>query len=287
MAKKALGRGLESLIPRKSQEAGDPPAGRSLPVSKIHPNPNQPRKQFHPGELDDLVASVREKGVLQPVLVRRRGDEWELVAGERRWRAARKLGLLSIPAVEVKATDAEALEIALVENLQRTDLSPLEEAEGYQRLQQEFQMTQERIAHRVGKDRATVANALRLLKLPPSVKRLLAEGKLTAGHARVLVGLGDAAAQARLAERIVREGWSVREAERHVQEKRRASGEMPAKADRKDPNTVQLETDLGKWLGTKVAVHSDGKGRGHLRIEYYTLEDLDRILEHFRRAGLR
>ena len=188
-AKKALGRGLEALIPKRLVEEKKGPA-QQIPLSKIKPNPLQPRKTFRSEDLQELVQSVKEKGILQPIVVRKKGDFWEIIAGERRFRAAQKLGHLTIPAIEVVASDVEALELSLVENLQRTDLSPLEEAEGFRRLQEEFNLTQEQIAQKVGKDRATVANAMRLLKLSPEVKALLASGALTAGHARVLAALG-------------------------------------------------------------------------------------------------
>lgn len=284
MAKKALGRGLEALIPKKE---GKPSAGvLSLPVSKIRPNPLQPRVNFHPKELEELVESVRSRGVLQPVLVRKKGDGWELIAGERRWRAAQKLGLLSLPAVEIHADDAQALELALVENLQRSDLSILEEARGYERLQKEFHWTQEQIAQRVGKDRATVANALRLLKLPAPVLQLLEEGKITAGHAKVLAGLSEPALQVRIAERIAKEGWNVRETEKKAGMLLESSGSSKTEK-RKDPNTLQLEKELSSWLQTQVHLKNDGRGKGVLKIHYYTLDDLDRILEKFRKGGLR
>src|SRR5258708_18523155 len=182
MAKKALGRGLEALIPKRPLDEKKGPA-HQIPIAKIKPNPFQPRKIFKPEELQELTQSIKEKGVLQPIVVRKKGDLWEIIAGERRYRASQKLGFLTIPAVEVQASDVEALEIALIENLQRADLSALEEAEGYQRLQEEFNMTQEQIAQKVGKDRATVANAIRLLRLGVEVKALLASGALSAGHA--------------------------------------------------------------------------------------------------------
>src|SRR5579859_2156157 len=185
MAKKALGRGLEALIPKKLIEERKGSA-QQVPLSKLKPNPYQPRKVFRAEDLQELVHSIRERGILQPIVVRKKGDQWEIIAGERRYRAAQKLGMLTVPAIEVSASDVESLELALIENLQRADLSPLEEAEGYHRLQEAFNMTQEQIALKVGKDRATVANALRLLRLAPDVKNMLASGDLTAGHARVL-----------------------------------------------------------------------------------------------------
>lgn len=289
MAKKVLGRGLESLIPKKVVAAIEERKGgaQQIPLSKIKPNPYQPRKTFRAEDLQELVSSVKEKGVLQPIVVRRRGDAWEIIAGERRFRAAQKLGLLTIPAVEVTASDVESLEIALIENLQRADLSPLEEADGYQRLADEFQMTQEQIAQKVGKDRATVANALRLLRLAPEVKALVASGRLTAGHARVVAGLNSPAEQKKLAEKILSLGLTVRDAERWLQGQKGPTKKAKTLAKGKDPNVLKLEEDLRRWLGTKVVIKTQGQSKGVLCLDYYSLDDLDRILSLFRKAGLR
>jgi len=284
VVKKALGRGLESLIPRKVLEERRGTA-QQVPLGKIKPNPFQPRKTFASEDLQELVQSIQERGVLQPVLVRRKGEGWELIAGERRYRACQKLGLLTIPAVEVTAADVEALELALVENLQRSDLKPLEEAEGYQRLKTEFHLTQEQVAQKVGKERATVANVLRLLSLPPEVKALLSSGKLSAGHARALAALDNPQEQKRLADRIVQLELNVRDAERLAQG---ARGMKKAKggAKVKDPNVTQLEENLRHWLKTKVVIRSKGRHQGTICLDYYSLDDLDRILALFRRAGL-
>jgi ParB family chromosome partitioning protein len=289
MTKKALGRGLEALIPKKVIAAIEERKGgaQQIPLSKIKPNPYQPRKTFRAEDLQELVASVKEKGVLQPIVVRRKGDSWEIIAGERRFRAAQKLGFLTIPAVEVTASDVESLEIALIENLQRADLSALEEADGYQRLIDEFQMTQEQIAQKVGKDRATVANALRLVRLSPEVKVFLASGRLSASHARVVAGLNSPVEQKKLAERIISQGLTVRDAEKWLQgqkgpvKKNRGLGKV------KDPNVLKLEEDLRRWLGTKVLIKTQGRHKGTLCLDYYSLDDLDRILNLFRKAGLR
>ena len=287
MSKKALGRGLEALIPKKMVVEERKGSAQQIPISKIKPNPFQPRKIFRAEDLQDLVQSVKEKGVLQPIVVRKKGEIWEIIAGERRYRAAQKLGLLTIPAVEVAASDVESLEIALIENLQRTDLSPLEEAEGYQRLGDEFQMTQEQIAQKVGKDRATVANSLRLLKLIPEVKSLLASNRLTAGHARVLAGLSSPQEQKKLADKIVNDGLTVRDAEKWLQGQKGPAKKSRALGHGKDPNVVKLEEDLRRWLGTKVTIKTQGRKKGTLCLEYYSLDDLDRILGLFRKAGLR
>lgn len=286
MAKKALGRGLEALIPKKLVEEKKGSA-QQIPLSRIKPNPFQPRKIFKAEDLQELVQSVKERGILQPIVVRKKGDQWEIIAGERRYRAAQKLGMLTVPAVEVVASDVEALELALIENLQRADLSPLEEAEGYQRLQEEFKMTQEQVALKVGKDRATVANAIRLLRLAPEVKGLLASGQLTAGHARVLAALPTPAEQRKLADKIIRQGFTVRDAERWLQDQKGPVRKMKPGAKAKDPNVAKLEENLRNWLGTKVTLKPKGRQKGTVCFEYYSLDDLDRILNLFRKAGFR
>jgi len=286
MVKKALGRGLEALIPKKVLEERKG-TGQQIPLSKIKPNPYQPRKVFRSEDLQELVQSVKERGILQPIVVRRKAEHWEIIAGERRFRAAQKLGLLTMPAVEVIASDVEALELALIENLQRADLNPLEEAEGYQRLQDEFHMTQEQIAQKVGKDRATVANTLRLLKLSPDVRGLLFEGRLTAGHARVLAALPTPQEQRKLADRIVSQGLTVRDAEKWLQGQKGPVKKAKGAGKQKDPNIAALEENLRNWLGTKVTVKTLGKQRGTVCFEYYSLDDLDRILNLFRKSGYR
>ena len=286
MAKKALGRGLEALIPKKLIEERKGSA-QQIPLSKLKPNPFQPRKVFKSEDLQELVQSVKEKGILQPIVVRRKGDQWEIIAGERRYRAAQKLGHITVPAIEIQASDVESLELALIENLQRADLSPLEEAEGYQRLQDDFQMTQEQIAQKVGKDRATVANAIRLLKLAPDVKGLLASGKLTAGHARVLAALSTPQEQKKWADKIVLQGLTVRDVERWLQGQKGPVKKIKSPAKGKDANVAKLEENLRHWLGTKVIVKTQGRQKGTLCFEYYSLDDLDRILNLFRKAGYR
>src|SRR5580658_9361100 len=240
MAKKALGRGLEALIPKRLIEEKKGSA-QQVPVYRIKPNPFQPRQVFRPEGLQEWVQSIKERGILQPIVVRKKGDLWEIIAGERRYRAAQKLGMLTIPVIEVQASDVEALELALIENLQRADLSALEEAEGYQRLQEEFNMTQEQIALKVGKDRATVANAMRLLKLTPEVKSLVASGKLTAGHARVLAALTNPLDQRKWADKIIREGYSVRETERWLQDQKGPTKKTKNSLKAKDANVLKLE----------------------------------------------
>jgi ParB family chromosome partitioning protein len=286
MAKKALGRGLEALIPKRLIEEKKGSA-QQVPLSKIKPNPFQPRKVFRSEDLQELVQSVKERGILQPIVVRKKGDFWEIIAGERRFRAAQKLGMLTLPVIEVQASDVESLELALIENLQRADLSPLEEAEGYRRLQEEFSMTQEQIAHKVGKDRATVANAMRLLKLSPEVKAMLSSGELTAGHARVLASLPTPQEQYKWAERIVRQGFNVRDVEKWLQDQKGPTRKGKGNAKAKDANIAKLEENLRNWLGTKVTVKPQGRQKGTICFEYYSLDDLDRILNLFRKSGYR
>jgi ParB family transcriptional regulator, chromosome partitioning protein len=286
MAKKALGRGLEALIPKRPPEEKKGHA-QQVPLAKILPNPFQPRKVFRPEDLQELVQSVKEKGILQPIVVRKKGEGWEIIAGERRFRAAQKLGMLTIPVTEIQASDVESLELALIENLQRTDLSPLEEAEGYRRLQDEFGMTQEQVALKVGKDRATVANALRLLKLAPEVKAMLASNELTAGHARVLASLPTPQEQRKWADRIVRKGYNVRDVENWLREQKGPVPKSKSGGKVRDPNLAKLEESLRNWLGTKVTVRTRGRQKGTVSFEYYSLDDLDRILGLFRKSGYR
>jgi ParB family transcriptional regulator, chromosome partitioning protein len=281
--KRALGRGLSALIPQASvplQGELPPSAGiLRLPVERVLRDPAQPRKAFDEAKLRELAASIKTQGVIQPVLVRRDGTEYRLIAGERRWRAAQLAGLHEIPAVVRDVTAAEAFELALVENLQRTDLNPLEEAEGYRRLIQEFGLTQEQVGERVGRDRASVANALRLLQLPDAVKELLASGGLGMGHARALLGLGATPALVATAERIVREQLSVRETERIV---RRARIPGPVRTPRGSTAARAVVEDLQRRLGTKVRL-TDRGGKGTLEIDFFSYEDLERILALLRR----
>jgi ParB family chromosome partitioning protein len=289
VGKKALGKGIEALIPSKNISREKSPVNQShvIPLDKIRPGTFQPRRNFQATELQELIDSIREKGVLQPILVRKKNDYFEIIAGERRFRASQKLGLLTIPAIEVEASDEETLELALIENLQRTDLSPLEEAHGYNRLQNEFQLTQEQIAQKVGKDRATIANALRLLKLSDSVKKLLESGQISQGHARVLVSLSDEQEQKKFAFKIVNRNLSVRETERLLKNQKPKDGKQIKKISyNNDQHLKQLEKDLRDWLGTKVEIQMNGR-KSSMSIAYYNLEDLERILNLFRRGGLR
>ncbi|MCU4187140.1 ParB/RepB/Spo0J family partition protein [Acidiferrimicrobium sp. IK] len=284
-----LGKGLGALIPNEVQ--GDR-ASRLLevPVSAIRPNPHQPRSVFDEEALAGLTASVRELGVLQPVLVRASGEEdvFELIAGERRWRAAKRAGLLTIPVIVREVDGVAAVEQALVENLHRSDLNPLEEAAAYQQLIEDFGLTHDQLSTRVGKSRAAITNTLRLFQLPPAVQRLVADGELTAGHARALLGTPDRAFQEALARRVTAEQLSVRAVEEAVRNRNELGNEMggvPRENARggggaggrlRPPGVLELESLLSDLLATRVKVDIGAK-RGKVLIEFADLEDLERI----------
>jgi ParB family chromosome partitioning protein len=272
--------------PASSTAAEPASALRAIPLSKIRPNPLQPRKEFRPEELADLEASLKASGLLQPITVRpaARGEGFELIAGERRFRAAQRLGWTEIPAIVKDVDDQLLLSLAMVENLQRSDLNPIEEAEGYQQLISDFSLTQQEVADIVGKDRSTVANTLRLLALPASVRRLVWDGQLTVGHARALLGVGDEMRIAALARDVVAQGLSVREVERRVRELAGPSGKGTAAKqastpDRRSAEVRRLEDQLRKRFGTDVRILQSGKERGELRIPFYSGDDFERLLE--------
>ena len=285
-----LGRGLGALIPPRLQEDEGESTYQELPIGAISPNARQPRTQFDEDGLAALTASVRELGVLQPVLVRSTGGgAYELIAGERRWRAARRAGLSMIPAIVRTVDDTVSLEQALVENVQREDLNPLDEAAAYQQLLEDFHLTHDELASRVGKSRAAISNTLRLFQLPPTVQRLVAEGRLTAGHARALLTTPDRAYQEVLAQRIVTDGMSVRAVEEAARQHNAgpaagpsaASAASAANANRRlrPPGLLELEELLSTHLDTRVNITMGGsKGaKGKVTIEFATLEDLERI----------
>lgn len=273
MKRKALGKGIKAIIPEGTRSALASEA-RAIVLGEIRPNPFQPRRQVEEN-LDELTASIKEKGVLQPVVVRRRRDGYELVMGERRFRAAQRAGLETIPAIVRRTSDGEMLELALIENIQRRALSPIDEALAYKRLSEEFKLTHEDIAARVGRDRSTITNALRLLALPYKVRDALAAGRLSAGHARALLTLTSRRAQVELAGRIEREGLSVRGAEKLCSgtgKKRRRS------LIEKDEHVRQVEEKLQEALGTKVDLADTGRGGGRIVIRYVSAEDLERLV---------
>lgn len=287
-----LGKGLAALI---GENLGDVDqetraAATELPLVRIRPNPYQPRGDMEPGALDDLARSIEANGLLQPIVVRPVGDLFEIVAGERRYRAIQKLGWERAPVITRTLTDEQMLVVALVENLQREDLSALEEAEGYQRLIDEFELTQEEVGRHVGRDRSTVTNALRLLGLEEEIKRLLAAGRLSGGHGRALLGADDPGARRTLAERAAAEGWSVRETERRVRESKNGG---PAPSTRKtksaptakDPVVRRAELVLERSLGTQVRIQVRPDGGGDLTVAFHDAEDFLRLAE--RLAGER
>ena len=278
-----LGRGLGALIPQDVTAPADArPAVREVPISQIAPNPYQPRSHFDEESLAGLTASIRELGVLQPVLVREvEPDRFELIAGERRWRASKRAGLQYMPIIVRKVSDELTLQHALVENLHRDDLNPLEEAAAYQQLIEDFGMTQEAVAHRVGKSRSAVANLLRLFQLPPHVQRLVADGQVSAGHAKALLGTPDRSFQEALARRIATEGLTVRETEEAVRQRATAGSPSPANGSTpggklRAPGLLELEELLAEQLDTRVKINM-GPKRGRVVIEFADLEDLERI----------
>lgn len=276
-----LGRGIGALIPDGSESPQQFPADgyADLPIEKIQPNPSQPRRQIDSDSLTELSESIRRDGVLQPVLVHVKGDGFELIAGERRLRAAQKAGLTTVPARVLEGIDDRRRAIlALVENLQREDLNPVEEASGLRELQRQFGLSQEELASAVGKDRSTVANALRILNLPPSVRELLTSGKLTAGHGRALLALSDSNQIEKIAARTLKEGWSVRQLEREITGDRPRRG-RPMKPARNGRYSA-LEDALKRKFGTQVSV-THRLGRGKLVFEYYSEEDLTRLMDLF------
>lgn len=276
--KQRLGRGLAALIGDDAAEEDlvDEARGyRRIPIELLHPNPHNPRRHFESGELDELVQSIRTQGILQPLIVRPRseGQSYEIVAGERRWRAAQRVPLHEVPALVRDFSDGEALEIALIENVQRADLNPLEEAQGYAQLIEHFGYTQQQLAASISKSRSHIANSLRLLGLPDEVKKHLETGALTAGHARTLVG---AEAPAVLAEQIITSGLSVREAERLAQTAQKKH-KKPRPEPRTDADTRDLERRLGEALGLKVEIVDRGEAGGRLTVHYRNLEQLDEV----------
>jgi ParB family chromosome partitioning protein len=277
-----LGKGLGALIP--TGPGAEATGGlREIDTASVRPNPYQPRERFDEEQLNELTESIREVGILQPVLVRPIGDEFELIAGERRWRAARRLGIGRMPALVRESDDVAVLEQALVENVHRADLNALEEAAAYQQLIEDFSLTHEAVASRVGRSRTAVTNMLRLLQLPPSVQKHVRDGALSMGHARALLGTPDRALQERLAGQAVREGWSVRAVEEAVRGpapsgNRRGSAVDAASATKalRPPGLTELEGLLGDHLETRVAITMGAK-RGKITIEFSDLEDLERI----------
>jgi ParB family chromosome partitioning protein len=289
--RKALGKGLSALLPGRSAGQGSTatamaPAGPAavapskLPIGAIQPNPMQPRVVFQPERLEELAASIRANGIIQPLIVRRHEAQFQLVAGERRWRAAKLAGLSEVPVVIQEIADPLLLEIALIENIQREDLNAIETARAYERLGRDLGLSQEEIGRRTGKDRTSITNALRLLKLPPEVQLLLAEHRLSMGHARALLGLPTAEQQIEVAEKTSAQGLSVRQVEalvQHLTSDRAKSGDK--KEQTSDPNVRAAVEEMERALGTRVRIVELSDQRGRIEIEYYSQTDLDRLFQ--------
>ena len=290
--RKALGKGLSALLPGRSAgqastATAPAPAAPSalppsrLPIEAIHPNPMQPRVVFQPERLEELAASIRANGIIQPLIVRHHGGQFQLVAGERRWRAAKLAGLMEVPVVIQEIADPLLLEIALIENIQREDLNAIETARAYERLGRDLGLSQEEIGRRTGKDRTSITNALRLLRLPAEVQLLLAEHRLSMGHARAILGLPDAEQQIEVAEKAAARGLSVRQVEALVQS---ATSDRTGIGDKKekavDPNVRAAIEEMERALGTRVRIVELGEQRGRIEIEYYSQTDLDRLFQH-------
>jgi len=288
MSKVALGKGLGALIntrvasPTPAPELGE--RVQRINLAEIMPTPLQPRTEFRGERLQELIESIRIHGIIQPLIVRRNGDKYELIAGERRWRAAKEVGLADAPVIIRAASDQEVLELALIENIQREDLNPMEEAQAYTRLAREFKLKQEEIAQKVGKNRATVANSMRLLELHPQIQTWLAQGRVSVGHAKVLLSLKTPDEQLLIAETILRHNHTVRSAEKlvaaHFSQQgatRPGRGAQPAGNHSLSPALMHVQNRLQKHLATHVSVHH-GEKRGRIEIEYYGTDDMNRIL---------
>src|SRR5437899_7954154 len=276
ISKRGLGRGLGALL---SSEPAEAESLVEVPIDQIEVNPNQPRKVFDFTALDELAASIRSSGVIQPIIVRRLAGSYQLIAGERRWRAARQAGLERIPAIVRDATDAQSIELALVENLLREDLNPIEAAQAYQKLLAEFGWTQEELAQRIGKDRTSIANCLRLLRLPEEIQTDLRSGRLTMGHARALLALTSVAEQLRLRDEILAHDWSVRTTEDSIRAKEslaEARGLAPRKGRRRSVELAALEEALQRGLMTRVRIIGNER-KGKIEVSYATADELERL----------
>lgn len=287
--RKALGKGLGALIPgadmQPTEEKGE--SIHYIPIDQISPNPFQPRNRFDEEKIRELAQSIKESGVLQPLLVRKKGETYELVAGERRLRAGKEAGLEEIPVIIKDFTDEESLEIALIENIQRENLNPIEEAEAYKLLQEKFSLTQEQLAKKVGKSRPAISNTMRLLKLPNSVRLKLTNDLISMGHARALLAISDPKTQEKLAEKIILDELTVRDIEKEVQDilcPPAPKGKKPPK--KKRPEVMILEEELRKTFGTKVSIKLNKKGKGNIQIQFYSMDDFDRILGILRKNDL-
>lgn len=287
--RKVLGKGLSALLPGRTSAPAVPlapetnPSPSRLPLSSIHANPMQPRTIFQADRLDELAASIRANGIIQPIVVRSHGDGYQIVAGERRWRAAKLAGVADVPVVVQDVADPQMLELALIENIQREDLNPIETAHAYERLSRELGLSHEEIGRRTGKDRTSITNIVRLLKLPKEVQLLVAEHRLTMGHARAVLGLPEASDQIQIAEKAAAQGLSVRQVETLVQEmtsERRKEGSGHRREHPTDPNVKAAVEELERTLGTRVRIVELSDQRGRIEIEYYSQAELDRLFQH-------
>ena len=284
-SRKALGKGLGALLPSRTAPVADPPLPaaveptQEVPIELIDANPLQPRRQFEQNKLDELAQSIRWNGIIQPLVVRKVGQRYQLVAGERRWRAAKLAELARVPVVIREIPEERLLEITLIENIQREDLNPVETAQAFSSMLSQLNLGPEEVGKRTGKDRSTVVNFVRLLQLPKDILGMVADRKLSAGHARALLTLPSAELQREVAERAIEQGWSVRQMERTTE--RLVDGKRPKKLEelRVDPNVKAALEAMEQKLGTKVRIHEGARGKGRIEIEYYSAEDLDRIYE--------
>ena len=274
MTRKALGKGLSALL--RDREPTTESDQREIDIDLLEPNRFQPRQVFLEAKLEELAQSIRVHGFIQPIVVRRAGERYQIIAGERRWRAAQRLGLSRVPVVIRSISDGSLLEVSLIENIQRENLNPIEEAKAYHRLSHEFELTQEEVAQRTGKDRSTVANFLRLLKLPEEVQQMVLDDQLSMGHARAILAMEGANEQRRLAEQTVKFGWSVRQVENMVAVSK--TPVRPKEKKRVDPNVRAATETLERSLGTRVRIVEKGK-KGRIEIEYYSQEELQRLYE--------
>ncbi|MDI3500469.1 MAG: ParB family transcriptional regulator, chromosome partitioning protein [Thermoanaerobacter sp.] len=277
--KKGLGRGLQALIPEYRTE--EPQGVETINIAYIHPNQYQPRKQFDEDSLKELAESIKQNGVIQPIIVRKVDSGYQIVAGERRWRAAKIAGLSEIPAIVKDFDDLQVMEIALIENLQREDLNPIEEAKAYKALIEQFNLTQEEISKKIGKSRSVIANSIRLLNLDDRVQEMLVKGDITIGHAKVILSLPNKNLQYEAAKKVVTENLNVRETEDLVKNLLRKNEKITKKlkSNKIDVHVKEIEDNLCSFLGTKVKISQKSKDRGIIQIEYYSEEDLTRIIE--------
>ena len=291
---RGLGKGLEALFSNSEidtqeisvtkKEESEEKGISFININEIKPNQNQPRKSFNEEKLEELAASIIENGLIQPVILRKADKGYEIVAGERRWRACRKAGLKEIPCIIREFTDEQNMLIAIIENMQREDLNPIEEAEGLNQMIVNFGMTQEQVSKSVGKSRPYITNALRLLKLPSEIREMLLKNQLSAGHARAIAGIGDTEKQIQLAEYVIREELSVREIEKIIKEENASKKKISRKKAEKSADVRKVEDDLKQIMGTKVNLNQSGK-KGKIEIEYYSRDELERLIEMLKSLG--